>query len=115
MTVKSEKLELLGKQVKVPSNPEVAELEFVSNPHRDTAYVIRFTCPEFTTICPITEQPDFAHLVIDYVADRRIVESKSLKLFLTSYRNQGAFHEECTVSIGKKIVAAICPIDRIYL
>jgi 7-cyano-7-deazaguanine reductase len=84
-------------------------LQKVSNPHLDVDYAIRFACPEFTSICPITSQPDFAHLVIDYVPDNSIVESKSLKLYLFSYRNHGAFHEDCTVQIAKDIIACIKP------
>jgi 7-cyano-7-deazaguanine reductase len=64
-------------------------------------YLVRFTCPEFTTLCPITGQPDFAHFVIDYVPEALIVESKSLKLFLGSFRNQASFHEDCTLKIAR--------------
>ncbi|MBY8976591.1 preQ(1) synthase [Rhodobacteraceae bacterium NNCM2] len=99
----------LGKTVDQPASPEEAVLDPVPNPHPDTTYLARFTCPEFTSICPVTGQPDFAHLVIDYVPDQWLVESKSLKLFLTSFRNHGAFHEDCTVGIGKRIVDAIEP------
>jgi 7-cyano-7-deazaguanine reductase len=81
----------------------------VPNAHPDTNYVARFTAPEFTSLCPVTGQPDFAHLAIDYVPDRWLVESKSLKLFLTSFRNHGAFHEDCTLTIGKRLVQAIEP------
>ena len=76
------------------------------NPQADTDYIARFTAPEFTSICPVTGQPDFAHLVIDYAPDKWIVESKSLKLYLMSFRNHGAFHEDCTVRIGKDLVGA---------
>jgi len=99
----------LGRQVPIPASPEAAAIEAVANPHRDANYVVRFTAPAFTTLCPITGQPDFAHFVIDYVPGRELVESKSLKLFLTSFRNVAAFHEDCTVAIGKRIVAAIKP------
>ncbi len=99
----------LGRQVPIPASPEAAAIEAVANPHRDANYVVRFTAPEFTTLCPITGQPDFAHFVIDYVPGRELVESNSLKLFLTSFRNVAAFHEDCTVAIGKRIVAAIKP------
>ena len=75
----------------------------------NTNYVARFTAPEFTCLCPITGQPDFAHLVIDYVPGRWLVESKSLKLYLTSFRNHGAFHEDCTVAIGKRLIALLKP------
>jgi len=99
----------LGGATETPKSPEEAVLETVPNPHADTLYVARFTAPEFTSLCPVTGQPDFAHLVIDYVPDKLLVESKSLKLFLTSFRNHGAFHEDCTVTIGKRIVEAAKP------
>ena len=79
------------------------------NPHPGSLYLVRFTQPEFTSLCPMTGQPDFAHLVIDYVPHRSIVESKSLKLFLNSFRNHGAFHEDCTLMIAKRVTAAIKP------
>ena len=93
----------LGGDSTVPKNPDEAVLERVPNPHKDTDYAVRFTAPEFTSICPLTGQPDFAHLVLDYVPQDWLVESKSLKLFLTSFRNHGDFHEACTVSIAKRI------------
>ena len=93
----------------VPASPEAAKLERVPNPHPDTNYVARFTVPEFTSICPVTGQPDFAHLVIDYVPGKWLVESKSLKLYLQSFRNHGAFHEDCTVAIGKRIAELLTP------
>ncbi|MDT8344173.1 MAG: preQ(1) synthase [Thermohalobaculum sp.] len=99
----------LGKAAAIPASPEDARLDPVPNPHPDTSYVARFTAPEFTSLCPVTGQPDFAHLVIDYVPDQWLVESKSLKLFLFSFRNHGAFHEGCTVDIGRRIVAAVAP------
>ena len=99
----------LGRHVEQPASPEEAKLDPVPNPHPDELFVTRFVAPEFTSLCPVTGQPDFAHLVIDYIADKHLVESKSLKLYLTSFRNHGAFHEACTVDIGKKIVAAIAP------
>jgi 7-cyano-7-deazaguanine reductase len=102
-------LSQLGKTTAMPENPEVAVLETVPNPHPGTVYLVRFTCPEFTSLCPVTGQPDFAHLVIDYVPAGRIVESKSLKLFLHSFRNHAAFHEACTVSIAKRLVEAMAP------
>lgn len=105
-----EALNALGKQVSVEvSDPDSFQLERVDNPHIGTDYLIRFTCPEFTSICPVTGQPDFAKLVIDYVANEHIVESKSLKLFLFTFRNHGAFHEDCTVKIGKAIVDLLDP------
>jgi 7-cyano-7-deazaguanine reductase len=105
----AKKLTQLGQAVKAPSSPDKATLEGVPNPHPDADYVVRFTAPEFTTLCPITGQPDFAHFVIDYVPGRTIVESKSLKLFLTSFRNASGFHEGTTIAIAKRIVAAIKP------
>lgn len=105
----AKKLTQLGQQVKQPSSPDKAVLEAVPNPHPDSDYVIRFTAPEFTSLCPITGQPDFAHFVIDYVPGAKIIESKSLKLFLTSFRNAAGFHEDCSLKIGKRIAAAIKP------
>ena len=99
----------LGKPSRLPASPKAAALDRVANPHPDTNYVARFTAPEFTTLCPITGQPDFAHLVIDYVPAKWLLESKSLKLYLGSFRNIGAFHEDCTVAIGKKLVAVLKP------
>jgi len=99
----------LGEQVETPAGPGKARLETVANPHPDAPYVARFTAPEFTSLCPVTGQPDFAHLVIDYAPDERIVESKSMKLFLGSFRNHGAFHEDCTVMIAKRVIEAARP------
>ena len=99
----------LGAQDVTPETPEAAHLETVPNPQVGENYLVRFTCPEFTSVCPVTGQPDFAHLVIDYVPDGLLVESKSLKLYLTSFRNHGAFHEDCTVAIAKKVAAATTP------
>jgi 7-cyano-7-deazaguanine reductase len=99
----------LGRQVALPESPEAAVLERVPNPHPDTHYVARFTAPEFTSLCPVTGQPDFAHLVVDYVPKDWLLESKSLKLYLAAFRNHGAFHEDCTVAIGKRIAALIEP------
>ena len=89
--------------------PDSATLERVPNPHPDADYVTRFAAPEFTSICPVTGQPDFAHLVIDYVPDAWLVESKSLKLYLNSFRNHDAFHEDVTVSIGRRLVDTLKP------
>ncbi len=99
----------LGQASMQPASPELAVLDRVPNPHPGTHYVARFAVPEFTSICPVTGQPDFAHLVIDYVPDQWLVESKSLKLYLTSFRSHGAFHEDCTVGIGKRLVALLAP------
>src|SRR3981189_997136 len=99
----------LGRPVEWPRTPEEAKLGRVPNPQRDTNYVVRFTAPEFTSLCPVTGQPDFAHLVIDYVPGQWLLESKSLKLYVASFRNHGAFHEDCTVSIGKRLATEIKP------
>jgi len=99
----------LGQKVSVPPSPESAVLEAVANPHLDADYVVRFTAPEFTTLCPITSQPDFAHFVIDYCPRASLLESKSFKLFLMSFRNEASFHEDCTINIGKRIVETIKP------
>jgi len=102
-------IDKLGKQSALPTDPEADILERVPNPHADTHYVARFTAPEFTSLCPVTGQPDFAHLVIDYVPGNWLVESKSLKLYLGAFRNHGAFHEDCTVAIGKKLAGLLEP------
>ncbi|HRF09894.1 MAG TPA: preQ(1) synthase [Xanthobacteraceae bacterium] len=99
----------LGTTTPVPSSPEKATLDRVPNPHPDSDYAVRFVTPEFTSLCPITGQPDFAHIVIDYVPSKWLVESKSLKLYFASFRNHGAFHEDCTVAIGKKLVKLLAP------
>lgn len=99
----------LGRPVGIPDSPAAAELDAVPNPHPDTDFSVRFTAPEFTTLCPITGQPDFAHFVIDYCPAKSLLESKSLKLFLASFRNERNFHEDCTVAIGKRIVAEVRP------
>lgn len=109
MSEKNPPLSQLGRPAAPAVSPEAAVLERVSNPHPDAAYVVRFTAPEFTSLCPITGQPDFAHLVIDYVPGDWLVESKSLKLFLISFRNHGAFHEDCTVYIGKRLLELLAP------
>ena len=99
----------LGQKTELPVAPEAAILERVPAGHAGTAYVVRFTAPEFTSLCPMTGQPDFAHIVIDYVPGDWLVESKSLKLYLVSFRNHGAFHEDCTLDIGKRLVALLSP------
>ncbi len=104
------KLTQLGKQTSLPESPQKAVLEKVENPHKDVKYCVRFSCPEFTSICPITAQPDFAHLVIDYIPKDFLIESKSLKLYLGSFRNHGAFHEDCTIEIAKRLVKEARPI-----
>jgi 7-cyano-7-deazaguanine reductase len=102
-------LKILGSHAPLPASPEEAVLERVPNPHPGDAYLVRFTAPEFTTLCPVTGQPDFAHLVIDYLPDQFLIESKSLKLFLGSFRNHGSFHEDCTLKIAKRVIEAIAP------
>ncbi|KAK0332203.1 hypothetical protein LTR94_025862 [Friedmanniomyces endolithicus] len=109
MTHYADGLSQLGAQIGAPSSPETAVLERVPNPHADTLYAARFTAPEFTSLCPVTGQPDFAHLVIDYAPGDWLVESKSLKLYLTSFRNHGAFHEDCTVAIGRRLADLLQP------
>jgi len=104
-----ENLTQLGGNTTQPTSPETAILESVENPKKGMDFMVRFVAPEFTSLCPLTGQPDFAHIVIDYVPDQRLVESKSLKLFLTSFRNHGAFHEDCTVSIAKRLIDEIHP------
>ena len=99
----------LGGDVQQPESPDEAVLETVANPHSDMDYMIRLTAPEFTSLCPMTGQPDFAHLVIDYVPGNKLMESKSLKLFLNSFRNHGAFHEDCTVSIARRLIDRLQP------
>ena len=106
---RDEGVSLLGHDVAWPQSPEEAKLERVPNPHPDKIYLARFTAPEFTSLCPVTGQPDFAHLVIDYVPRRWLVESKSLKLYLGSYRNHGAFHEDCTIAIADQLVSFLTP------
>lgn len=104
-----EGLTQLGAKTEQPDNPDMAVLERVPNPQAGVQYVVRFTAPEFTSLCPMTGQPDFAHLVIDYIPGDWLIESKSLKLFLVSFRNHGAFHEDCTVSIAKRLVDTLEP------
>lgn len=99
----------LGAATALPASPEQAELECVPAGHSGTLYCVRFTAPEFTSLCPMTGQPDFAHIVIDYVPRDWLVESKSLKLYLGSFRNHGAFHEDCTLDIGKRLVTLLDP------
>ena len=108
MTLDASTLQL-GHATALPKSPEEAKLDRVPNPHAGTRYLTRFTCPEFTSICPVTGQPDFGILVIDYLPGQWLVESKSLKLYLGAFRNHGAFHEDCTVSIGKALAELLEP------
>ncbi len=109
MTTDTSGLRQLGHHTPQPPSPDAAALERVPNPQDDMLYLARFTAPEFTSLCPVTGQPDFAHLVIDYAPKAWLIESKSLKLYLTSFRNHGAFHEDCTVGIARKLIAVAEP------
>jgi len=102
-------LTALGREARIPASPDEAVLDAVPNPHPGTPYLVRFVCPEFTSLCPVTGQPDFAHLVLDYVPDGLIVESKSLKLYFASFRNHAGFHEACTVGIAKRLADRLRP------
>ncbi len=99
----------LGQSSTLPASPDAAVLDYPANPHPETDYLIRFTVPEFTSLCPVTGQPDFAHIVIDYVPAAKIVESKALKLYLGSFRNHAGFHEAVTVGIGQRLVREMAP------
>ena len=103
------KLNQLGKKSKILSDPKKVILDTVENPNKKLKYVIRLSSPEFTSICPLTSQPDFGNIIIDYIPSKLIVESKSFKLFLHSFRNHGAFHEECTLMIANKVINAVSP------
>ncbi|HEX2943023.1 MAG TPA: preQ(1) synthase [Rhodopila sp.] len=105
-----EDLTLLGRPATQPMSPTQAKLERVPNPATGRHYVVRLTCPEFTSLCPLTGQPDFAHIVIDYIPADWIVESKSFKLLMASYRNHGAFHEACTMEIAGRLVEFLAPV-----
>ena len=100
----------LGQTSVLPATPAEAALDYVPNPRSGSSYLVRFSAPEFTSLCPVTGQPDFAHLVIDYVPAATIVESKSLKLFLGAFRNHAAFHEDCTVGIGQRLFDEMQPL-----
>lgn len=105
-----ESLTLLGNKKTVYRSdyaPEV--LETFENKHPENDYFVRFNCPEFTSLCPITGQPDFATITINYVPDVRMVESKSLKLYLFSFRNHGDFHEDCVNKIMKDMIKLMDP------
>jgi 7-cyano-7-deazaguanine reductase len=108
-TMEETRLTQLGGETRGFASPHEAVLERVPNPHPDALYLARFTAPEFTALCPVTGQPDFAHLVIDYAPADWLVESKSLKLYLGSFRNHGAFHEDCTVAIGRRLAEELKP------
>ena len=110
MTGPYDGLTQLGQPTAAPATPAAAKLERVANPHDAANYLVRFTCPEFTSLCPLTGQPDFAHIVIDYVPGAWIVESKSLKLYLGAFRSHGTFHEACTMDIALRLVAVLDPV-----
>ena len=99
----------LGKPSALPVSPQEAVLDYVPNPRPGSTYLVRFAAPEFTSLCPVTGQPDFAHLVVDYVPAKWLIESKSLKLYLGSFRNHGGFHEDCTITIARRLEAALAP------
>jgi 7-cyano-7-deazaguanine reductase len=103
-------LTLLGHHASLPAKPDDAVLERVANPAVGIKYIVRLTCPEFTTLCPLTGQPDFAHILVDYIPDNWIVESKSFKLLMGSYRNHGAFHEACSIEIAARLVSILDPL-----
>ena len=106
---KSNQFIALGNKITTPDQPNKAILEKIKNPKVGVEFTIRLTCPEFTSICPVTSQPDFAHIIIDYIPNKFIVESKSFKLYLLGYRNHGAFHEDCTITIAQDIAKLLSP------
>jgi 7-cyano-7-deazaguanine reductase len=106
----TDSLSQLGRHVPLPAHPDIATLEKIPAPAEGQRYLVRFTAPEFTSLCPVTAQPDFAHIVIDYCPGAWIVESKSLKLYLGSFRNHGAFHEACTMHIAGDLVTLLAPL-----
>ena len=103
---KTEGLKALGRETGYLETYNPSVLETFENKHQDNDYWVRFNCPEFTSVCPITGQPDFAEIRISYIPDKRMVESKSLKLYLFSFRNHGDFHEDCVNVIMKDLVKA---------
>ena len=109
MKSKINDLKNLGRDSLIPLEPDNNILEKVNNPKIGVIYSVRFICPEFTSICPVTGQPDFGHLIIDYVPNKYLVESKSLKLYLLSFRNHGAFHEDCSITVAQEIVNLLTP------
>src|SRR6202051_5117358 len=100
----------LGIQTPLPHSPDKAKIDKVKNPHKGVPYAVRFSCPEFTSLCPVTGQPDFAHLVIDYVPREWLVESKALEFYLGAFRNQGAFHDDCTFGSARRLQAELDPL-----
>ena len=108
-TRKEEGLKALGREAAYRQSYSPEVLEAFENKHPQNDYWVRFNCPEFTSVCPITGQPDFAEIRISYIPDKRMVESKSLKLYLFSFRNHGAFHEDCVNMIMKDLIALMDP------
>ena len=104
-----EGLQALGKKTNYPQDYDPNVLESFENKHQGNDYFIKFNCPEFTSLCPITGQPDYATIYISYIADKKCVESKSLKLYLFSFRNHGAFHEDCVNIIMKDLINLLDP------
>jgi len=107
--MEQDKLNLLGKKTEYKTTYAPEVLETFTNKHPDHDYWVTFNCPEFTALCPITGQPDFATIRIDYIPDAKMVESKSLKLYLFSFRNHGAFHEDCVNIIMKDLIHLMDP------
>ncbi len=105
----SDTLSLLGKAITYPTHYSPHLLETFSNPHPNRAYFVKFNCPEFTTLCPITNQPDFANIIISYIPQLKMVESKSLKLYLFSFRSHGSFHEDCINLIMNDLIQLMAP------
>lgn len=104
-----ENLKLLGKKTEYKSDYAPEVLETFVNRHMENDYFVKFNCPEFTSLCPVTGQPDFATIYISYIPDELMVESKSLKLYLFSFRNHGDFHEDCVNKIMKDLVSLMNP------
>ena len=109
MNRETENLQALGRHTSIPETYAPEMLEAFENQHPERDYWVQFNCPEFTSLCPITGQPDFAEIKIMYIPDRRMVESKSLKLYLFSFRNHGDFHEDCVNIIMKDLVRLMQP------
>ena len=109
MNREQEGLKSLGKKTEYKDNYAPEVLETFENKHPGNDYWVQFNCPEFTSLCPITGQPDFAEIKIMYIPDRRMVESKSLKLYLFSFRNHGDFHEDCVNTIMKDLIKLMDP------
>ena len=109
MNREKDNLKALGNKSDIPDNYNPGVLEAFENMHPERDYWVKFNCPEFTSLCPITGQPDFAEIRIMYIPDRRMVESKSLKLYLFGFRNHGDFHEDCVNIIMNDLIALMNP------